>query len=92
MKGRLLTVEGLDGSGKATQANLLCDFLKEQGITVREVSFPDYDHSSSALVKMYLNGEFGKKPESPAGRRGMGCCRQVHDVQHDLSGYQTPAG
>ena len=63
MKGRLLTVEGLDGSGKATQANLLCDFLKEQGITVREVSFPDYDHSSSALVKMYLNGEFGKKPE-----------------------------
>ena len=30
---------------------------------MREVSFPDYDHSSSALVKMYLNGEFGKKPE-----------------------------
>ncbi len=58
----MIVIEGLDGSGKATQAQLLYDKLKELNIRVRKVSFPDYDSNSSALVKMYLNGEFGKNP------------------------------
>mgnify|MGYP001146088098 CR=1 FL=1 len=62
MKGLLITVEGLDGSGKGTQSGLLLDSLREKGIPVRLVSFPDYDHPSSALVKMYLSGEFGSEP------------------------------
>lgn len=62
MKGKLIVIEGLDGSGKATQAKLLCESLEKQGIKVRKVSFPDYGSDSSALVKMYLNGEFGKDP------------------------------
>lgn len=60
-KKKLIVIEGLDGSGKATQAQLLYDKLKELNIRVRKVSFPDYDSDSSALVKMYLNGEFGKQ-------------------------------
>lgn len=63
MKGKLIVIEGLDGSGKATQAQLLCESLEGQGLKVRKVSFPDYDSDSSALVKMYLNGEFGKDPD-----------------------------
>ena len=59
---KMIVIEGLDGSGKATQAKLLAKALREQGIRVREVSFPDYDSPSSAPVKMYLNGEFGAKP------------------------------
>lgn len=58
----LIVIEGLDGSGKATQAALLSQALSAYG-RVREVSFPDYGSPSSALVKMYLNGEFGEKPD-----------------------------
>lgn len=63
MRNRLIVIEGLDGSGKATQAELLRATLEEQGIHTRKVSFPDYDSDSSAPVKMYLNGEFGSHPD-----------------------------
>ena len=49
---KLIVIEGLDGSGKATQARRLMKALMEQGVSVREVSFPDYDSDSSALVRM----------------------------------------
>ena len=62
MSGRLIVIEGLDGSGKATQAGLLAQRLQREGKPVRKVSFPDYDSGSSALVKMYLAGEFGSDP------------------------------
>ena len=59
MNGKLIIIEGGDGSGKATQTKLLVDHLKRDGVPVQAVSFPDYDSPSSALVKMYLGGEFG---------------------------------
>ncbi len=61
--GKLIVVEGLDGSGKGTQTALLCDALAARGERVRKISFPDYDEPSSALVKMYLGGEFGDDPD-----------------------------
>ena len=61
-RGRLIVIEGLDGSGKGTQAKLLAKTLAERGKKVREVSFPNYESDSSALVKMYLAGEFGRDP------------------------------
>ncbi|WP_304583719.1 dTMP kinase [Acutalibacter muris] len=57
----LIVLEGLDGSGKSTQLPLLEGELRRRG-PVRTVSFPDYSSPSSALVKMYLGGEFGDKP------------------------------
>lgn len=62
MSGKLIVIEGLDGSGKATQSNLLYEKLLAEGKPVRKVSFPAYDSESSALVKMYLAGDFGKDP------------------------------
>ena len=62
-KGKLIAIEGLDGSGKATQAKLLAAHLKEQGFSVREITFPNYESDSSALVKMYLAGQFGQHPD-----------------------------
>ena len=62
-KGRLIVIEGLDGSGKATQAKLLAAHLEKQSLPVREVTFPDYASDSSALVKMYLSGQFGQHPD-----------------------------
>ncbi len=62
-KGKLIVLEGLDGSGKATQAKLLAEHLAAQGVPVQKITFPDYASDSSALVKMYLSGEFGQHPD-----------------------------
>ena len=62
MKGKLIVLEGIDGSGKETQSGLLEKKLSAEGRRVMHVSFPDYDSESSALVKMYLRGDFGKDP------------------------------
>ncbi|MEG1869732.1 MAG: deoxynucleoside kinase [Oscillospiraceae bacterium] len=59
MKGKLIVIEGLDGSGKATQAQFLYDRLKETKIPAIKISFPNYEDNSSALVKMYLAGKMG---------------------------------
>lgn len=64
MKGKLFVIEGVDGSGKATQTDLLYQALQNEGKTVRKISFPNYDSPSSSLIKMYLNGEFGTDPQA----------------------------
>lgn len=56
-------MEGLDGSGKATQANHLFAYAQTRG-HAKKITFPDYDSPSSALVKMYLAGDFGTDAES----------------------------
>ena len=62
MSGKLIVIEGLDGSGKATQTALLCEALEKMGKKIRRITFPDYKEPSSALIKMYLGGEFGDDP------------------------------
>ena len=64
MSGKLIVIEGLDGSGKATQAQRLFEALRTKGERVMKVSFPDYESESSALVRMYLSGEFGTDPNA----------------------------
>jgi len=63
VKGKLIIIEAGDGSGKATQAARLSERLAAEGYRVRQVSYPNYQSNSSALVKMYLSGEFGSRPE-----------------------------
>lgn len=63
MSGKLIVIEGLDGSGKATQTALLAQALEEKGIPVKKVSFPAYESDSSALVRMYLAGQFGPRAD-----------------------------
>lgn len=63
-KGKLIIIEsGSDASGKATQSKKLYQRLLEEGKKVMKITFPDYESESSALVKMYLRGEFGKNPD-----------------------------
>ena len=62
-KGKLIIIEsGSDASGKATQSEKLYQRLISEGKKCMKITFPDYKSDSSALVKMYLNGDFGKNP------------------------------
>lgn len=62
MKGKLIVIEGLDGSGKSTQEELLKQKLTDKGIKVNFIKLPNYDDPACEPVKMYLAGRFGKKP------------------------------
>lgn len=61
--GRLIVIEGLDGSGKSTQLEILSQKLKGEGYDPFKIKLPCYDDESSTLVKMYLNGQFGTHAE-----------------------------
>ncbi|MBM6861367.1 thymidylate kinase, partial [Clostridium saudiense] len=62
-KGKLIIIEsGSDASGKATQSKKLYERLINEGYNCMKITFPDYDSESSALVKMYLRGDFGSNP------------------------------
>ena len=60
--GKLIVIEGTDGSGKSTQFRLLTGRLEAEGKAFQKLVFPQYAEESSALIRMYLGGEFGKKP------------------------------
>ena len=60
--GKLIVLEGTDGVGKSTQFSLLKNRLAETGLDFRTVVFPQYSEPSSALIRMYLGGEFGSSP------------------------------
>ncbi len=62
--GRLVVLDGLDGSGKSTQLARLQEYFTQNRIDYRQISFPDYEQPSSALVSMYLRGEFGEAADA----------------------------
>jgi dTMP kinase len=62
-KGLFIVLDGIDGSGKATQTELLIKRLKKDGYKVEKIDFPQYGQKSAALVEEYLNGEFGAADE-----------------------------
>ena len=63
MSGRLIAFEGLDQSGKQTQAELLRDWLKQEGRKARLVSFPDYATSIGEEIARALQGEREYEPD-----------------------------
>ena len=63
MKSKIIVIEGLDGSGKATQTKILCEKFSALGKKVTKLEFPNYESPAAAPVKMYLDGEFGDKPD-----------------------------
>ena len=58
-RGKLIALEGIDGSGKRTQLDLLARELDARGLATLRISFPRYESSFGKLVARYLNGEFG---------------------------------
>jgi dTMP kinase len=63
-KGKIIVIEGLDSSGKATQVKMVFEELINEKYRAMRLEFPNYKSDSSALIKMYLNGKFGEDPKS----------------------------
>lgn len=61
--GKLIVFEGTDGTGKSTQFSLLTKRFEAEGIGFHKLQFPQYQEPSSALIRMYLSGEFGENPD-----------------------------
>ena len=61
-RGKLIVLEGIDGSGKSAQYRRLCARMEKDGINYHHIVFPRYDKESSALIRLYLGGSFGTKP------------------------------
>ena len=62
--GKLLVIEGVDASGKATQTKLLYERLATEYENIRQISFPDYDSDFSLPIKRYLAGDLGNNADS----------------------------
>jgi dTMP kinase len=58
--GKFIVIDGTDGSGKATQTNLLVEELKLSGYQVEVTDFPQYGTKSAGLIEEYLNGKYGQ--------------------------------
>ena len=61
--GKLIVLEGIDGSGKSAQYRRLTARFEREGLDYHSIVFPRYDQESSALIRMYLNGDFGSRPD-----------------------------
>jgi dTMP kinase len=59
-RGKFIVIDGTDGSGKATQTNLLAKKLNRIGFEVKIADFPQYGKKSASLVEEYLNGKYGE--------------------------------
>lgn len=62
-RGKLIVLDGGDGSGKTVQTDLLIARFLKEGLPARTVSYPRYHTPTGALVKSYLNGAFGPPME-----------------------------
>ena len=62
-KGKLIVLEGIDGSGKSSQYRRICQRMENDGIDYNHIVFPRYSEESSALIRLYLSGRFGDRPE-----------------------------
>ena len=68
LKGKIIVIEGTDGSGKQTQTAKLKERILSEGYKVYSTSFPKYESDSSAAVRMYLNGQIGDAPEDVSAK------------------------
>ncbi len=59
-KGKLIVIDGIDGTGKATQTQLLKERLEAEGRKVVTLDFPQYDNNiGGRVIKRLLKAEFG---------------------------------
>ncbi len=62
--GKLIVLEGIDGSGKSSQYKAVCRRLEQDHVRFSHIVFPRYSMESSALIRLYLNGYYGTDPDA----------------------------
>src|ERR1700677_1576459 len=58
-RGKFIVLEGIDGSGKRTQLEMLVRAFASRGVACSQISFPRYDGFFGKMAGQYLNGDFG---------------------------------
>lgn len=90
--GTFIVIEGLDASGKATQAERLVERLEREGEDVRHVAFPAYETAFGGLVRDYLKGAYGDRGDLPVELRALLYAADRYQFKHDFSGFLDQGG
>lgn len=85
-RGKFIAIEGIDGSGKRTQLDLLANSLEGRGVAIARFSFPRYGSSFGKLVAAYLNGEFGSLASVDAHFSALLYAGDRFEAKKDLEG------
>lgn len=83
-KGKFFVLEGVDGSGKATQTKLLVNALRKKGYKVEKVDFPQYGKISAGLIENYLKGVYGSSKEVGPYRASIFYACDRYDVSFQI--------
>lgn len=86
-KGKFIVIDGTDGSGKATQTNLLVEKLKNNAYEVEIADFPQYGKKSAGLVEEYLNGKYGGAEEVGPYRASIFYACDRYDASFKIKKY-----
>ncbi len=84
MKGKLIVIDGTDGSGKATQTKILLDRLEQEGVKTASFDFPQYGKKSAGLVENYLNGKYGTAENVGAYRASLFYACDRYDASFEI--------
>ena len=92
-KGKLIVIDGGNGSGKTTQARLLVEHLKKEQILVKYVDFPQYYRSfHGKTVAKFLRGEFGKIDEVSPYLISLAFALDRASVKHEMDEFLAKGG
>lgn len=86
-KGKFIVIDGTDGSGKATQTELLAKRLRKEEYKIKIFDFPQYGQKSAGLVEEYLNGKYGSAQEVGPYRGSIFYACDRYDASFEIRKY-----